>query len=134
MPLGAVGPQEGPDDAGITEDHDQDGQEEPHGHLQTGYQHFYQPGGLVTFELHLAHDYSLSQPVVLLNPLVVDDCGDRQGYGQCPDGCADEAAVDQGPGAEAEGAPGLDDGDVAVSTDASQQEHATVQVDTVGSS
>ena len=126
-------PQQGAHDAGVAEHHHHQRQQEADAHLETGNHHLNQLGCLIPAEGQLAlHGDALVQQVELFRALGVEERGQRQGRGTHPHSKADETAVDQSAWASAKGSSGLNYCNVAIPTDAGEQEHATEQVDAVG--
>ena len=131
-PLAAVlRPEQAAQHAAVAERHEGQRQQEAHRHLEAGHQHLHQ---LTVGAQRASHRHALGpQVVLLLQALRIEERGEGQGDGQHPHRRAGQAAQaqGQGAGAGAEGAPGLDDGHVAVAADARQQEHAGIEVDAV---
>ncbi|KAJ8399455.1 hypothetical protein AAFF_G00411670, partial [Aldrovandia affinis] len=86
VPLEVLGPQQGREDVGVAEDHDQQREEEPHGHLHAGHQHLHQPCALLLVKLEVAHCCGHVALIAGdLVPVVVHEGGYGEGNRQRPD-------------------------------------------------
>lgn len=130
------------DDGSVAEDHDKQWQEEANSELDARDQHFKNRSqiSVVIFEVtHIMMFSGLILPFVWkkesavvkwLVPVIERKCWDGHKDSKHPDDSADQAAVGQR--TEPEAPAGLDNCKVTVYADAAQQQHAAVQVYTVG--